>query len=72
MYASSERLFFVLDAAVDSNADSTRAHYPPTALLGVIYTARPGLDLDVGFLAPVNSTAVAKQWLVGVTYRGAL
>jgi len=71
-YAASERLFFVLDAAVDSNADSGRATPPAVALAGLIYTARPGLDLDVGYRGRLNSVAPQRQWLLGITYRGAL
>jgi hypothetical protein len=70
-FAASERLFYVLDTAVDSNADSTRAPYPAVALLGVIYTARPGLDLDAGYRSRINSVAPLRQWLLGITYRGA-
>jgi hypothetical protein len=72
LLASSERLFFVLDTAVDSDPDAAKVRYPAVALLGAIYTARPGLDLDVGFRGSINRDAVAKQWLLGITYRGAL
>lgn len=71
-YAASERLFFVLDTAVDSNPDSTQVTPPAVALAGVIYTARPGLDLDVGYRGRLNSAAPQWQWLLGITYRGAL
>ena len=71
-YAASERLFLVLDTAIDSNPDSTQATPPAVALAGVIYTARPGLDLDVGYRGRLNSAAPQWQWLLGITYRGAL
>ena len=71
-YTASERLFFVLDTAIDSNPDSTRATPPAVALTGVIYTVRPGLDLDVGYRGRLNSAAPQRQWLLGITYRGAL
>jgi len=69
-YAVNERLFFILDAAVDSNPDSTTTTPFPVALAGVIYTVRPGLDLDVGYRGPLNSEAPDRQWLLGITYRG--
>jgi hypothetical protein len=71
-YAASERLFFVIDTAVDSNPNSRQATPPAVALAGVIYTARPGLDLDVGYRGRLNSAAPQRQWLLGITYRGAL
>lgn len=70
-YAANERLFFVLDMAVDSNPDSQQSLPPAVALLGLIYTARPGLDLDVGYRGRLNTAAPIRQWLLGITYRGA-
>lgn len=70
-YAANERLFFVLDAAVDSNPDSRQSTPPAVALLGLIYTARPGLDLDVGYRSRLNTAAPIRQFLLGITYRGA-
>jgi hypothetical protein len=70
-YAANERLFFVLDAAIDSNPDSRQSTPPAVALLGLIYTARPGLDLDVGYRGRLNGAAPIRQWLLGITYRGA-
>ena len=71
-YAANERLFFILDTAVDSNPDSRRTQPPAVLLAGVIYTARPGLDLDVGYRGRLDSAAAQRQWLLGLTYRGAL
>jgi hypothetical protein len=71
-YAANERLSFILDAAIDSNADSRQATPPVVALAGVIYTVRPGLDLDVGYRGRIDSVAPLRQWLLGITYRGAL
>ncbi|MBS0420672.1 MAG: transporter [Proteobacteria bacterium] len=71
-YAANERLFFVLDTAVDSNPDSQQSQPPVVALLGVIYTARPGLDLDLGYRGRVTNAAPYRQWLLGITYRGGL
>ena len=71
-YAANERLFLVIDAAIDSNPDSRHVTLPAVALAGVIYTARPGLDIDVGYRGGLNSAAPQRQWLLGITYRGAL
>jgi outer membrane putative beta-barrel porin/alpha-amylase len=71
MYARTERLSFVLDLDVDSNPDAKRSAWPAVGLVGVIYTLRSGLDVDVGYRSALNSAAVAKQWLLGLTYRWA-
>ena len=70
VYAAGERLALVLDVDVDSNADATKASMPAVALVGAIYTWRPGLDVDVGYRAGLNSAAGARQWLLGITFRG--
>jgi Putative MetA-pathway of phenol degradation len=72
LYAANERLFFVFDTAVDSNPDARQSMPPAVALLGLIYTARPGLDLDVGYRSRLDSAAPIRQFLLGITYRGAL
>jgi hypothetical protein len=71
-YAPNERLFFVIDTGIDSNPDSHQSVPPAVALVGVIYTARPGLDLDVGYRGRLSSAAPLQQWLLGSTCRGAL
>ncbi len=70
-FAVSERLFYVLDAAVDSNPDPTHATYIAVALAGLIYTVHPGLDIDVGYRGRLNAVGPAQQWLLGITFRGA-
>lgn len=71
LFAANESLVIVLDASVDSNPDPRRSEWPAVALAGMIYTARPGLDIDIGYRAGLNTAAVAKQWLLGMTYRWA-
>ena len=71
LYACTQRLSFVLDLDADSNADAARSEWPAVALVGAIYTLRPGLDIDAGYRAALNSAAVARQWLLGFTYRWA-
>lgn len=69
MAAFTERLTLVVDTATDSSSDATIRSRPAVALTGAIYTVRPGLDLDIGFLTGLNSSAVDRQWLLGITYR---
>jgi len=71
LYACTERLSFVIDMDADSNADTSRSMWPAVALLGAIYTLRPGLDIDAGYRKSLNSAAAATQWLLGITYRWA-
>jgi hypothetical protein len=70
LYAANERVSLVLDVDVDSNTDATKTAMPAVALVGAIYSWRPGLDVDVGYRAGLNSVAVARQWLLGITFRG--
>ena len=70
-YAANERVFLVLDAAVDSTPDAARNSYQVVALCGVIYTARPGLDIDVGYRGRLSDAGPVRQWLLGITFRGA-
>ena len=50
----------VVDAGADSNPDPRRREWPAVALAGVIYTARPGLDVDIGYRAGLNAAAIAR------------
>lgn len=70
-FGINERLFWVVDAALDSNPDMGRAHYQGVALLGVILTVHPGLDVDVGYRNRVGAVGPEQQWLLGITFRGA-
>jgi hypothetical protein len=70
-YAANERLFFVLDMDVDSNPGSTSTTPPAVALAGIIYTVHPGLDVDIGYRGRLNAQVPGKQWLLGITFRGA-
>ncbi len=48
-----------------------RSMHPAVGLAGVIYSLRSGFDVDVGYRAALNSAAIARQWLIGLTYRWA-
>lgn len=69
--ALNEQITLTVDTAADSNPDPRNARWPAVALAGIIYTVTPGLDVDAGYRAGLNSSAVQKQWLFGVTYRWA-
>jgi hypothetical protein len=71
MIAASDRLTICLDGATDSSLDVTVGSRPAVALAGAIYTIRPGLDVDAGYLVGLNSAAVTRQWLLGITFRWA-
>ena len=69
---SQQRLFFVVETALDSNPDRAAGKsFVTVGQLATIYTVRPGLDVDVGFRARLNATGPVQQWLVGITIRGA-
>jgi hypothetical protein len=72
LYSVNERLVLLIDASVDSDPDRTEPSAMGVALLGAIYTVHPGLDLDAGYRIRLDAGAPAQQWLIGVTYRGAL
>jgi len=69
-YTANERLFLVLDVAADSNPDLVPGSYQAVALLGVIYTVHPGLDVDVGYRGRFSAVGPVRQWLLGITFRG--
>ena len=69
---SQQRFFLVIETTLDSNPDRAAGKsFVALGQLATIYTVRPGLDLDVGFRARLNSTGPAQQWLLGITIRGA-
>ena len=71
LYSVNEKLFLLADAAADTNPLSTGSTWQGTLLTGLIYTLRPGLDLDAGYRARLTPVGPAQQWLLGITFRGA-
>lgn len=71
-YTLNEHLILVLESSADGNPDNAQRSCLCVALAGLIYTVRPGLDLDAGYRAPLNAVTPAQQWLLGFTLRGAL
>ncbi len=72
MQALDERLILTLDGEVDQDPDPSRKAWPGSLLAGAIWTARPGLDLDVGYQRSFSAQPVNRQWMAGLTYRFSL
>ncbi len=70
LWTLNEKLILTGETAADSSAELS-ASWSASALAGVIYTFRPGLDLDLGFQVRSHSD-LPRTWLGGVTYRFAL
>jgi len=69
---SGKRLIYIVDSSVDTNPDRAMGRgFSAITLIGAIYTIRPGLDVDAGFRGRLNGTGPARQWLLGITFRGA-
>jgi hypothetical protein len=68
MWAGSEQLTLTAEVEAQANADPARKAWQGAWLAGVIYTIRPGLDLDGGFQG-LGGSLRGRTWLVGVTYR---
>lgn len=60
---------FGLDVIADQNPFKSNAQWPAAALVGLIYTATPYLDLDVGYQRRLNHSAPENQYLLGATLR---
>ncbi len=72
MQAVNERLILTFDAEADQNPDASRHDWPGSVLGGVIWTARPGLDLDVGYQRSIDARPLNRQWMAGLTCRFSL
>ena len=72
MQALDERLILTVDGELDQDPDPHRRAWPGSLLAGAIWTARPGLDLDVGYQRSVDARPVNRQWMAGLTWRFAL
>jgi len=64
-----DRLILTADGTLAQSPDATRHSWPGTILGGVIWTLRPGLDLDAGWQASFHLTPSAHTWLAGLTWR---
>jgi hypothetical protein len=69
MWSIDEKLVLTTEAVWSSNPDPTRAGRVGTALVGVIYTLRPGLDFDMGWQRTGAGAPSGNALLVGLTCR---
>jgi hypothetical protein len=67
-----EHLILTVDTGFAQSPNPHKGSWPGTVLAGVIWTVRPGLDLDLGWQRSVDDMPVARTWLAGLTYRFAL
>ena len=72
MQALDERLILTVDGEIDQDPDPSRKTWPGSLLAGAIWTARPGLDLDVGYQRSFSAQPLNRQWMAGLTYRFSL
>ena len=72
MQQINEKLILTADGEVDQDPDPSRKTWPGSLLAGVIWTARPGLDLDVGYQRSFGAPVLNRQWMAGLTYRFSL
>ena len=72
MQQAGERLVLAADTEIDQDPDPARRAWPGSLLAGAIWTARPGLDLDVGWQRSFSAQPVVRQWMAGLTWRFAL
>ena len=72
MQAIDERLILTVDGELDQDPDPSRHAWPGSLLAGAIWTARPGLDLDIGWQRSIDARLVNRQWMAGLTYRFSL
>jgi hypothetical protein len=71
-YEIRQKLVFLTETSFDTNSDQALGgRYAAIALAGLIYTIRPGLDIDAGFRGRINGTGPVQQVLLGLTFRGA-
>lgn len=59
----------VAELAADTNVDVTRSAWPAVMRAGAIYTAKKGLDIDLGYQTRINRAAPRQVLLLGITAR---
>ncbi|MDY0747849.1 hypothetical protein SNE35_25325 [Paucibacter sp. R3-3] len=70
MWQASDALILTMDGSLQSNPDPFRKAWPGLLLGGVIWTVRPGLDLDVGWQKSYGPAQPARRdLLMGLTWR---
>jgi hypothetical protein len=69
IYKATEQLSLLIDVGQSDHREKAQSQRPQYAVLGMIYSPRAGLDLDIGYKAGLNSTETDRQIGVGVTWR---
>jgi len=65
-------LVLAADGELHQDPDPARKTWPGSLLGGLIWTARPGLDLDIGYQRSFSAQPVNRQWMAGLTWRFSL
>jgi hypothetical protein len=69
VWAATEQLNFTFDLGTQQPTEAGLQRWSASALVGLIYTLQPGLDLDLGYQETHRTPVKAKEWLAGLTYR---
>ena len=69
VYEVSDNLQLVANIGVERNPDKESGTDPSFALIGLIYSITPDLDLDLGLKAGISSTETDAALLAGLTMR---
>jgi hypothetical protein len=64
-----ERLVLTLDGSLGQSPDPHRRRWPGTLLAGAVWTARPDLDIDLGWQRSIDDRPVTRTWTAGLTWR---
>lgn len=68
-YSVSERMRLVSDASIERNAERSGHPYVGSAVLGLVYSITPNLDLDLGYRKGLTTPASDYAWLTGLALR---
>jgi Putative MetA-pathway of phenol degradation len=63
----SEEFLLGLDAGMDTNTDKTSGTYPAFVILGLNYSPRKNIDLDIGIKKGITAPEIDNTLLVGIT-----
>jgi hypothetical protein len=69
VYKVSDKLQAVADIGVERNSDKESNTDPSFALIGLIYSITPDLDVDLGFKAGLSGTETDAALMTGLTIR---
>jgi hypothetical protein len=70
MFAANDHWTLAVDVGIDQNPDPGKSSRLRSMLVGVIYSVRPGLDIDFGYQVGWRDVPTT-QALIGATYRWA-